>query len=127
MVHDLHLHAVALQVRLGRAELIEAVADLERHVIQAHGGVVGGRGIAADLEQREIVVVLARCGEEHHRPAQASDLAEPEHVAIERHGTLETSHLQDDVADALDMDRMRHGVDDTRAGRRSRSIPARPG
>jgi len=97
---------VGLQVGLRRLQVLDPVADLERHVVEAHRVAGRGRRPLTDPQDREIVVVATR-REENHPVGEPADLPEPQDVPVEPGGALEIPDLEDHVADGLDPDR--HG------------------
>jgi hypothetical protein len=106
MVDGRHHHTGPLEDRLGFAQFIEAVADLEGHVMQAdrRGGVAAT--LPADLQDRE-VMMIAETEEGHLHPV----LVEPGHdrqaeqAVVEALGARPIGHAQDHVAQGFDLHR----------------------
>ena len=82
------------------AQIVERIADLERQVIQPDLPLQWRRGLCADFQQREVMVVVA-AREERHLAAVARHFGEPEHVAVERHRHFQAAHLQHRMAKLL--------------------------
>ena len=79
-------------------------------MIEPDRGALGRGGVGTDLHDGEIVMILPGRREEDHLAAEARDLAQAEHVPIERHRTLQASDFEDHVADATDLDGVGHAV-----------------
>src|SRR3989441_8207050 len=57
---------LSLEVGLGRAEVVDLITDLERHVVEPHGVARGRGSVLADLQEREVVVIRAGGRSEEH-------------------------------------------------------------
>ena len=86
LTDPLDLHTVHLELRLRLPERVEIIADLQGHVIQPDVGARRASGTVTDLYEPDVMVVSPG-GQEHHQAVAevgASDLAQPESVAVER-------------------------------------------
>src|SRR5262249_2668529 len=96
------LDAQLAQLPVGRLQLREA-SELPRHVVE-HRLALGGRLARGQLEERQVVMLLAHAQEPRAPVLLVVGNLEAEHSRVELLGLLHVAHLEDHVAELASLD-----------------------